>query len=89
MPLACLERLLSARQTYSKTRTHVALAPACFSCFLPRHTEGIENVWARHRTLAAAVHAAIDRWSSDGGVLRANIEEAPERSVAVTTVAAP
>lgn len=51
--------------------------------------EGIENVWARHRTLAAAVHAAVECWGSAGGVLRANIAEPSERSVAVTTVTAP
>eukprot|EP01046_Picozoa_sp_COSAG06_P059105 COSAG06_NODE_12110_length_1422_cov_2.312295_1_plen_106_part_00 len=27
------------------------------------HAEGIENVWARHRTLSAAVHAAVDAWA--------------------------
>lgn len=40
------------------------------------------------RTLATAVHAAIDRWGSDGGALKANIEDPSQRSVAVTTVTA-
>ena len=50
--------------------------------------EGLENTWARHRTLAAAVHAAVDVWSG-GGALHANVADPAERSVAVTTVLAP
>ena len=50
--------------------------------------EGLENTWARHRTLAAAVHAAVDVWS-EGGALHANVADPAERSVAVTTVLAP
>lgn len=45
------------------------------------HAEGIENVWARHRTLSAAVHAAVDAWASGDGVLKANMDEPSERSV--------
>ncbi|AHM04131.1 Serine--glyoxylate aminotransferase [Roseibacterium elongatum DSM 19469] len=47
--------------------------------------EGLENVWARHRTLAKAVWAAIDVWGQAGPV-RANIVEEDKRSCAVTTV---
>jgi alanine-glyoxylate transaminase/serine-glyoxylate transaminase/serine-pyruvate transaminase len=50
--------------------------------------EGIENVWARHRTLSSAVHAAVDCWAT-GGVLKANMDEPSGRSVAVTTIVAP
>ncbi len=71
---------------------HLHLLFFCLCCFLTFCTaiaEGIENVWARHRTLATAVHAALDRWGSDGGALKANIEDPAQRSVAVTTVIAP
>jgi len=47
--------------------------------------EGLENVWARHSTLARAVWAAVDVWGQAGPV-RANIAETDKRSCAVTTV---
>jgi alanine-glyoxylate transaminase/serine-glyoxylate transaminase/serine-pyruvate transaminase len=47
--------------------------------------EGLENVWARHRTLAKAVWAAVDVWGQAGPV-RANISSEDKRSCAVTTV---
>jgi len=47
--------------------------------------EGLENVWARHAALARAVRAAVAVWSTPGG-LEFNVEEAAERSNAVTTV---
>ena len=47
--------------------------------------EGLEHVWARHRTLAGAIWAAIDTWGRAGPV-RANIADPAKRSCAVTTV---
>lgn len=47
--------------------------------------EGLENVWARHATLAGAYWAAIDQWGSDGA-LRFNITDPAHRSHAVTTL---
>ena len=46
---------------------------------------GLEAVWARHDRLAAAVWAAVDAWSTDGG-LSLNIADPAHRSTAVTTV---
>lgn len=47
--------------------------------------EGHANVFARHRRLAGAVHAAVDRWSEAGGLRPfCKVEEC--RSVSVTTV---
>ena len=46
---------------------------------------GIENVWERHRVLAAAVWAAVDAWSSPDG-LAFNVVDPAHRSLAVTTV---
>ena len=47
--------------------------------------EGLENRWARHRALAGAVWAAVDAWSTDGG-LSLNIAQQEARSTAVTTI---
>lgn len=47
--------------------------------------EGLENVWARHRVMASAVHACVDVWSAPGG-LALNIADPAARSTAVTTV---
>jgi len=47
--------------------------------------EGIENVFLRHRLLAAAVRAAVSVWA-EGQVLSFNIAEAGERSDTVTTI---
>ncbi|MDY7100044.1 MAG: aminotransferase class V-fold PLP-dependent enzyme [Actinomycetota bacterium] len=47
--------------------------------------EGLENVWARHATLAGAVRAAIDAWSAPAG-LEPFVAEPSARSNAVTTV---
>jgi alanine-glyoxylate transaminase / serine-glyoxylate transaminase / serine-pyruvate transaminase len=49
--------------------------------------EGIEAVWARHRALAAAVHAAVDAWGRDGP-WDLNIPDPAHRSAAVTTIRA-
>ena len=47
--------------------------------------EGIEAIWARHRSLADAVRAAVDAWSTSGGV-ELNITDPAARSDATTTV---
>jgi alanine-glyoxylate transaminase/serine-glyoxylate transaminase/serine-pyruvate transaminase len=48
-------------------------------------TEGLENVFKRHRILAEAVRRAVGKWS-EGQALAFNISEAGERSDTVTTV---
>ncbi|MEM9584442.1 MAG: aminotransferase class V-fold PLP-dependent enzyme [Pseudomonadota bacterium] len=49
------------------------------------HEEGIETVWARHATLARAVWAAFEAWSSDGPI-ELNMADRALRSNAVTSV---
>jgi alanine-glyoxylate transaminase/serine-glyoxylate transaminase/serine-pyruvate transaminase len=48
--------------------------------------EGLEEVIARHRLIASAVHAAVQAWS-EGGALDFFVREPAARSVSVTTVA--
>jgi alanine-glyoxylate transaminase/serine-glyoxylate transaminase/serine-pyruvate transaminase len=48
-------------------------------------TEGLENVFLRHRLLAEAVRSAVSVWA-EGQVLSFNIAEADERANTVTTV---
>lgn len=48
--------------------------------------EGLEQVIARHRLIAGAVHAAVQAWS-EGGALGFFVREPAARSVSVTTVA--
>lgn len=48
--------------------------------------EGLEAIYARHRLLAGAVHAAVAAWSEGGG-LRFFNEVPASRALAVTTVA--
>lgn len=50
--------------------------------------EGLENAWARHIGLAAAVQAAVEVWAKDGA-LAFNIVDPAERSAAVTTILTP
>jgi len=47
--------------------------------------EGLENVWARHATLARAIWAAVEIWGQAGPV-RPNIADRAKRSHAVTTI---
>ena len=47
--------------------------------------EGIEQVWARHTTLARAIWAACEAWSMQGE-LRLNIADRAHRSTAVTSL---
>jgi alanine-glyoxylate transaminase / serine-glyoxylate transaminase / serine-pyruvate transaminase len=47
--------------------------------------EGVEQVIARHRLIANAVHAAVEGWS-EGGALGLFVREPAARSVSVTTV---
>lgn len=47
--------------------------------------EGLEARWRRHRRLAGAVWAAIEAWSTEGGI-GFNIGDEADRSTAVTTV---
>ncbi len=47
--------------------------------------EGLESRWERHRLLAEAVWAAIEAWSSEGGI-GFNIADPAARSTAVTTI---
>ena len=48
--------------------------------------EGIDQVFARHRRIADAVHAAVERWS-EAGALRFLATVPASRSVSVTTIA--
>ena len=50
--------------------------------------EGLENAWARHLGLAAAVQAAVEVWAK-GGALEFNIINPVERAPAVTTMLTP
>ncbi|MEE9313604.1 MAG: aminotransferase class V-fold PLP-dependent enzyme [Rhizobiaceae bacterium] len=50
------------------------------------HEEGIENVWARHKTIATAYWAAVDAWG-EGGEMHHNIPTKEKRSTAVSTIA--
>jgi alanine-glyoxylate transaminase / serine-glyoxylate transaminase / serine-pyruvate transaminase len=47
--------------------------------------EGLEAAFRRHRLLAAATHAAVQRWS-EGQVLSFNIADPTQRSASVTPV---
>lgn len=49
------------------------------------HTEGMEQVWARHEKLARAVWAACEVWSN-GGPLKLNVDAPEHRSCAVTAL---
>ena len=49
------------------------------------HAEGIENVWARHETLARAVWAACEAWSTEGAFAM-NVTDRAFRSHAVTSL---
>ncbi len=46
---------------------------------------GIEAVWNRHTILASAVWAAVEAWSTPGGI-EPNIEDRSNRSTAVTAI---
>ncbi|MFK7890784.1 MAG: alanine--glyoxylate aminotransferase family protein [Granulosicoccus sp.] len=50
--------------------------------------EGLQTVWARHRTLAGMVWQAVDCWSQAGNV-HFQIGNAEHRSTAVTTLRVP
>ncbi|MEZ5752988.1 MAG: aminotransferase class V-fold PLP-dependent enzyme [Paracoccaceae bacterium] len=47
--------------------------------------EGIEDVWARHATLARAVWAAADTWGQ-GGAMRLNVANPAQRGHSVTAL---
>ena len=47
--------------------------------------EGLETAFARHRRLAAAVHAAVDVWGG-AGALELNAVNPAERAASVTTI---
>jgi alanine-glyoxylate transaminase/serine-glyoxylate transaminase/serine-pyruvate transaminase len=47
--------------------------------------EGLENVWARHTVFARAVRAAVEAWSTPGGI-EFNIVDPAQRSDSTTTV---
>lgn len=51
-------------------------------------SEGLDAVWQRHALLAGAVHAAVEGWR-EGGALGFFAQEAPSRSMSVTTVTVP
>ena len=56
------------------------------------HEEGVENAWARHARLAAALHAAFARWEdhgTPGAGLELNVRDPAIRSNAVTAVRLP
>ena len=47
--------------------------------------EGLEAVWARHAVLGSCVRAAVEAWSTPGG-LELNVADPAARSNAVTTI---
>lgn len=47
--------------------------------------EGLPAVWSRHKTLSAAICAAVDAWGS-AGTLSLNIKEPDRRAGGVTTI---
>ncbi|WP_420622750.1 pyridoxal-phosphate-dependent aminotransferase family protein [Candidatus Poriferisodalis sp.] len=47
--------------------------------------EGLENVWERHRVFASAIHAAVEAWSTPGG-LELNVVDPAHRSNSVTMI---
>lgn len=49
------------------------------------HSEGVEQVWARHAVLAGAVHAACEAWSTAGSFAM-NVTDPAFRSNAVTAL---
>ena len=49
------------------------------------HEEGIEAAWARHKTIANAIWAAIDAWGANG-LMHHNIEDPAKRSMAVSAI---
>lgn len=49
------------------------------------HTEGMEDIWARHEKLARAIWAACEVWGQDG-LLELNITDRADRSRAVTAL---
>ncbi|MEL6503935.1 MAG: aminotransferase class V-fold PLP-dependent enzyme [Pseudomonadota bacterium] len=52
------------------------------------HEEGMENVWARHETIAHAIWDAVDAWGTgQNSGLHHNIEDRKDRSRAVSTIA--
>jgi len=61
---------------------HLAGLEAAFDLI---NAEGLANVHARHARLAAAVHAAVERWA-EGGALHLFTKSAPARSVSVTAI---
>ena len=48
-------------------------------------SEGLPQVWARHKLLASAVHAAVEGWR-EGGALDFHCVDAAQRSAAVTAI---
>ena len=50
------------------------------------HSEGIEQVWKRHDTLARTIWAACEAWGSDNGAMRLNVSDPALRSHAVTAL---
>ncbi|WP_050603220.1 alanine--glyoxylate aminotransferase family protein [Ruegeria sp. 6PALISEP08] len=49
------------------------------------HSEGIEQVWARHKHLAKAIWAACETWAEEGA-LQMNVADRAHRSHAVTAL---
>ena len=49
------------------------------------HEEGLDNVYARHKTLAEAIWAAVEVWGQ-GGPIELNVAERSKRSHAVTSL---
>lgn len=49
------------------------------------HEEGIEAAWARHKTIANAIWAAVEKWG-EGGAMHHNIREQSKRSHAVSAI---
>lgn len=50
------------------------------------HSEGMEQVWKRHDTLARAIWAACEAWGADNGAMRMNVSDPALRSHAVTAL---
>jgi len=51
--------------------------------------EGEESIFARHRRLAGAVHAAVEHWAAEDNGVQFNAMVPEERALSVTTVLTP
>lgn len=72
-------------QSYSGTPPVLHIRALDVALALIEEEGGLEAVWKRHHILATAVRAAVEAWSTPGGI-HLNIASPEHRSDAVTTV---